>query len=97
MTKVDENTNSSVDTYWEARQKIINQLERMQSLSSEEQRKYNYVINDYRTQLLVLDGAYAKGYAEECTKVARNLKNLGVSTDTIMQATGLSREEVENL
>lgn len=30
-------------------------------------------------------------------KNARNLKHLGVATDIIVQATGLTREEIDNL
>jgi hypothetical protein len=38
-----------------------------------------------------------KGKIEGNIEVARNLKAAGVATDLIMQATGLSREEIETL
>ena len=39
----------------------------------------------------------AEGRAEEKLENARNLKSLGVSTEIIMKATGLSAEEIEKL
>ena len=39
----------------------------------------------------------AEGRAEARLDNARNLKNLGVSTDIIMKATGLSFEEINKL
>jgi predicted transposase/invertase (TIGR01784 family) len=38
-----------------------------------------------------------KGMKEKSWEIARNLKKLGVSTDTISQASGLSVEEIENI
>ena len=39
----------------------------------------------------------AEGQQEERLKNARNLKQLGVSSEIIMQATGLSKEELEKI
>ena len=39
----------------------------------------------------------AEGEARERMKNARNLKQLGVASETIAQATGLSVEEIETL
>ena len=39
----------------------------------------------------------AEGIAEEKLSMATNLKSLGVDIDTIVQASGLSREEIEKL
>ena len=39
----------------------------------------------------------AEGKAEERLENARKMKQIGVATDIIMQVTGLSREEIENL
>jgi predicted transposase/invertase (TIGR01784 family) len=39
----------------------------------------------------------AEGKAEGRTEDARNLKRLGVATDIIVQATGLTKDEVESL
>ena len=40
---------------------------------------------------------HAKGHAEAKIKMAIKLKALGVDIDTIVQATGLDRETIENL
>ena len=39
----------------------------------------------------------AEGYAEAKIEMAIKLKALGVDIDTIVQATGLDRETIENL
>ena len=39
----------------------------------------------------------AEGKAEEKKSMAKNLKSLGVDIDTIVQASGLSKEEIEKL
>ena len=41
-----------------------------------------------------LNKGRAEGRAEEKRENARNLKNLGVSTEVISQATGLTKEEI---
>ncbi|CAA6804212.1 MAG: Unknown protein [uncultured Aureispira sp.] len=38
-----------------------------------------------------------EGKIERSIEVAKNLKKQGVSTDIINKATGLSKEEIENL
>ena len=40
---------------------------------------------------------HAEGYAEAKIEMAIKLKALGVDIDTIVQATGLDRETIENL
>ena len=40
---------------------------------------------------------HAKGHAEAKIEMAIKLKALGVDIDTIVQATGLDRETIENL
>ena len=44
-----------------------------------------------------LEEGLSKGRAEEKRENARNLKNLGVSTEIISQATGLTKEEIDVL
>jgi predicted transposase/invertase (TIGR01784 family) len=43
------------------------------------------------------DGYFKKGKAEGKVETARNLKSLGVSTDIIVNSTGLSPEEIAEL
>ena len=78
----------------------------VKALSKQEQQQYT---NDAMTtkwdreNILYtkwLDGkeaGLAEGRAEEKITTARNFKSLGVDTETIMKATGLSKEEVEAL
>ena len=44
-----------------------------------------------------LEKGIAQGLEKGKIETARNLKQLGVSTDIIMQATGLSEEEIQQL
>ena len=44
-----------------------------------------------------LEDALAEGKAEGKAEVALNMKRLGIATDTIVQTTGLTREEIEGL
>lgn len=39
----------------------------------------------------------AKGRTESCLEIARNMKSLGLAMDVIVQATGLSAQEIEQL
>ncbi|MBB6003049.1 Rpn family recombination-promoting nuclease/putative transposase [Arcicella rosea] len=62
-----------------------------QVLSYEDSLKY------YRDLKNSLDTAREKGEAEGIQKVARNMLSLGLSMETISQATGLSEEEINHL
>ncbi len=44
-----------------------------------------------------VDNAYDEGIAEGILKTAKSMKKLGVAVEIIIQATGLSKEEIENL
>ena len=86
---------------------------RYYSLSDTERRAYDEHINDIMIQNDVLNTAKLEGRAEglaegraegleqgrmeERLSTARNLKKLGIASDTIAQATGLSLEEIEKL
>ena len=86
---------------------------RYYSLSDTERRAYDEHINDIMIQNDVLNTAKLEGRAEglaegraegleqgrmeERLSTARNLKKLGIAPDTIVQATGLSLEEIEKL
>ncbi|MFA7060556.1 MAG: Rpn family recombination-promoting nuclease/putative transposase [Pedobacter sp.] len=70
-------------------------------LSNEERREYERYIDDKRVaessiKTSWLEG-HDKGIEEERLKNAQKMKKLGVITEIIIQVTGLSREEIENL
>ena len=86
------------------RKAIFDRLEQIASqanLTDEERARLeedwkNY--NDYfNTVDFARDEGRAEGRAEEKLTTARNFKNLGVPIETILQATGLTREEIERL
>lgn len=83
------------------------------SLSKEERIKYDESIKVYRDNLATIEYAEQKGMKEGLEKgrkeglekgrneaneaTARNLKKLGIPLPVIMDATGLSTEEIEKL
>ena len=94
------------------RSAIFGRLEEIASranLSKEERAQYEYEWKVYNDYFNTLDYAEKKGREEglkegiaegeyrKNLENARNLKQLGVSTEIIMQATGLSSEEIEGL
>mgnify|MGYP000564607443 CR=1 FL=1 len=52
---------------------------------------------EYRILPAVIMDAIDEGLQQKAVQAARNLKRLGISIDIIVQATGLSKEEVENI
>ena len=82
------------------RSAIFGRLEEIASranLSKEERAQYEYEWKVYNDYFNTLDYAEKKGREEEKLENARKFKALGVSTEIIMQATGLSSEEIEGL
>lgn len=91
----------------------LKQIVDIAALSKEERMKYDESIKVYRDHLATIAFAKtegkaegraeglaegkAEGRAEEKLTTARNLKALNVATDIIMQATGLSIEDIEKL
>lgn len=71
------------------------------SMSEKERRAYDEDMNAVMIQNDVLDTAKeegrAEGRAEGVVATARNFKQLGVSLEMIMKATGLSAEEIKKL
>ena len=73
----------------------------------EERRDYEESVKIYRDYINTLDTAHDKGYesgrakgraegrAEGLQDVARKMKGMGISLETIIDATGLSREEID--
>ena len=89
------------------------QIADLSSQSKEERMKYDESIKQYRDALNVIEGALQEGKAkgraaglqegraaglmEGILSSTRNMKSLGLSTDIIMQATGLTAEEIDAL
>ena len=75
------------------------------SLNEEEKAQYHRALKNYRDYHNVMATARQEGREEgrkegreeAVLQNARNFKRLGVSTDIIMQATGLSEEEIQQL
>ena len=73
----------------------------MAAMNKTEREVYEKDLNDYWTYLASLETAeqkgIAKGRTEEAIKIARNMKDLGIDSAMIAQATELSSGEVANL
>ena len=97
---------------WAAKSSVFKRLEQIAdvaSLSRQERMKYDVGLRKYRDTLSVLEGAKQDGLAEGRAegraegekkakeKIASNLLALGVPIETIMQASGLSEEEIKNI
>ena len=95
-----------------AQKKIFNHLAKLadvRCLSSEEQEKYDESIKAVDDYYSGLYGSYvegeekgiakgmAKGMAKGKAEVARNMMTMGMSLPQIMQATGLTEEELKQL
>lgn len=93
---------------FKARKAVFEKLEKIvdiASLSKEERVKYDESIKVYRDNLVTMAYAEQKGRVEgkeegrteERIEIARNMKSMGLSNEMIMQATGLSEEDIESL
>ncbi|MVM36658.1 Rpn family recombination-promoting nuclease/putative transposase [Spirosoma sp. HMF3257] len=58
---------------------------------------YENSLKIYRDLKGVIDTAFDKGKLEGKLETAKSLKKLGVSVETIIEATGLTKEEIEKL
>ena len=67
------------------------------SWSKEELIVYEYRRMEETSDRYKMQEEYEKGIEKGKIEVAHNLKIAGVTTDIILQATGLSREEIENV
>ena len=79
---------------------IFDRLERIASqanLSKDERARLDEDWKNYNDFFNTMDYAKEEGRAEQNLENARNFKALGVSTEIIMKATGLSEKEIENL
>ena len=73
-------------------------------LSAEETSKYNKYIDNFHYKAGILENnnfllkkKLNEREKETKTIIARNFKNLGIEIEKISQATGLTKEEIENL
>ena len=67
------------------------------SLSKNERSDYDRNLRKYRDTVAVMEGQYMEGRAEGRMEVARNLRKMGMSVSDIVQATGLTEEEINTL
>ena len=93
---------------FKARNAVFQKLEQIvdiAALSKEDRVKYDESIKVYRDRLAVTAYAEEKGRAEgraegereKQMEIARNLKQMGLPTETIAQATGLTADAIEAL
>ena len=93
---------------FKARKAVFDRLEQIASkanMSVEERNQYETEWKIYNDYFNTIDSAkregraegHAEGRAEGMKETARNLKRIGVQTEIIMHATGLSAEEIDAL
>ena len=89
---------------FKARNAVFQKLEQIvdiAALSKEDRMKYDESIKVYRDRLAIMaferQKGFAEGRAEGKLEVARNLKQMGLATEAIAQATGLTAETIEAL
>ena len=76
----------------EARQKLL-----YLTMSDKERRAYDEHMDDIMVQNDVLDTAEEKGVIKGIMLTAKNLKSMGFSIADIMNATGLSEDDIKKL
>ena len=71
------------------------------SMSKEDRIRYDESIKVYRDRLAIMEfermKGKAEGMAEGKEEIARNLKQMGMDVQTIVQATGLDQEVIDKL
>ena len=75
----------------------LEQISDISALSKEDRMKYDESIKVYRDKLAIMAFERQKGQAEGKLEVARNLKQMGLATEAIAQATGLAPDVVGQL
>ena len=70
-------------------------------MTPQELKQYNISIDTYRSNLAVMKNERREGYEEGRTEgallIARNLKQMGLSTSDVMKATGLTAAELSGI
>ena len=85
---------------FKARKAVFERLEKLASkanMTQEERAQYEEEWKVYNDYFNTLDFAEQKGLQKGKEETARNLKELGVADDIIINSTGLSKEEIEKL
>ena len=85
---------------FKARNAVFQRLEQIVDIattSKEDRMKYDESIKVYRDKLAIMAFERQKGQAEGKLEVARNLKQMGLATEAIAQATGLAPDVVGQL
>ena len=83
----------------------LEQISDISALSKEDRMKYDESIKVYRDRLAIMAFERQKGFAEgraegerrKQLEIARNLKQMGLATEAIAQATGLAPDVVGQL
>lgn len=88
---------------WKAKSAVLQRLEQIAdvaSLTKAERLKYDEGLRKYRDTLSVLEGAkqdgLAEGAKEEKQETAKRMLAMGINTDVIAAATGLTKDEVDH-
>ena len=89
--------------------KRLSEIAEVASLSKEDRRKYDESLKHYRDTIAVMHGQWLEGHAsglaegmekgieENKRENARKMKALGISSDVIVQVTGLTTEQINSL
>lgn len=79
----------------------VGNISELVNMTEQEREMYNISLDSYRTNLSVMknerEEGREEGREEKAIEMARNLKSLNIPVDTIVLATGLTTEQIENL
>ena len=92
--------NNLTEISFKDRKAIFDRLERLASqanLTEEERVRLEEDWKNYNDYFNTIDFATKEGEHKKQLEIAKNLKTIGMSPEIIMQATGLSIEEIEKL
>lgn len=89
---------------FKARMAVFQKLEQIvdiAAMSKEDRMKYDESIKVYRDQMAIMEyerqQGKAEGLAQGKADVARNLKRMGMTAESIAQATGLTLDDIAGL
>ena len=81
--------------------KKLSEIAEVASLSKEEREQYDESLRHYRDTLVVMEGQYQegekKGELNKAKDIAKKLKAMNLDFEKIADATGLTKEEIDNL
>ena len=106
LTEINDNTKEVPEELLKSPEisKALEEL-KISAFTPDELRAYDKFWDRVSSEKTLMEGSYKDGVKEgikegekqKAIKIAKNLLSLHVPTDTIMQATGLSKEELENV